>query len=44
MVVPEDIWSRGQHQEDYDGRGQHSASPMFNAIMSGGVGVSGREL
>ena len=29
-------------QGDYDGRGQQTA--MFNAIMSGGVGVSGREL
>ena len=44
MVVPEDIWSRGQHQGDYDGRGQQTASPMFTAIMSGGVGISGREL
>ena len=29
---------------DYDGRGQQTASPMFTAIMSGGVGISGREL
>ena len=31
-------------QGDYDGRGQPTASPMFTAIMSGGVGISGREL
>ena len=31
-------------QEDYDGRGQQTASPMLTAIMSGGVGISGREL
>ena len=30
-------------QGDYDGRGQQTASPMFTAIMSGGVGISGRE-
>ena len=24
-------------QGDYDGRGQQTASPMFTAIMSGGV-------
>ena len=29
---------------DYDGRGQQTASPMLTAIMSGGVGISGREL
>ena len=29
-------------QGDYDGRGQQTASPT--AIMSGGVGISGREL
>ena len=28
-------------QEDYDGRGQQTASPMLTAIMSGGVGISG---
>ena len=27
-----------------DGRGQQTASPMFTAIMSGGVGICGREL
>ena len=27
-----------------DGRGQQTASPMFTTIMSGGVGISGREL
>ena len=27
-----------------DGRGQQTASPMLTAIMSGGVGISGREL
>ena len=31
-------------QEDYDGRGQRTASPMLTAIMSGGVGISGIEL
>ena len=38
---------RGQQQdqeEDYDGRGQQTASPMLTAIMSGGVGICGREL
>ena len=34
----------GLSQGDYDGRGQQTASPMFTAIMSGGVGISGREL
>ena len=28
----------------FDGRGQPTASPMLIAIMSGGVGISGREL
>ena len=32
------------YQGDYDGRGQRTASPMLTAIMSGGVGISGREL
>ena len=27
-----------------DGRGQQTASPMLTAIMSGGVGICGREL
>ena len=31
------------NQGDYDGRGQQTASPMLTAIMSGGVGISGRE-
>ena len=31
-------------QGDYDGRGQQTASLMLTAIMSGGVGISGREL
>ena len=31
-------------QGGYDGRGQPTASPMLTAIMSGGVGISGREL
>ena len=31
-------------QGDYDGRGQPTAPPMLTAIMSGGVGISGREL
>ena len=33
-----------KQQGDYDGRGQQTASPMLTAIMSGGVGISGREL
>ena len=28
----------------FDGRGQPTASPMLTAIMSGGVGIRGREL
>ena len=31
-------------QGGFDGRGQPTASPMLTAIMSGGVGISGREL
>ena len=31
-------------QGDYDVRGQQTAFPMLTAIMSGGVGISGREL
>ena len=31
-------------QGEYDGRGQQTASPMLTAIMSGEVGISGREL
>ena len=31
-------------QGDYDGRGRQTASPMLTAIMSGGVGICGREL
>ena len=31
-------------QGGFDGRGQQTASPMLTAIMSGGVGISGREL
>merc|ERR1711952_8816 len=34
----------GGTQGDYDGRGQQTASPMLTAIMSGGVGICGREL
>ena len=34
----------GTYQGDYDGRGQPTASPMLTAIMSGEVGISGREL
>ena len=34
----------GSSQGDYNGRGQQTASPMLTAIMSGGVGISGREL
>ena len=32
-----------RHQGGFDGRGQPTASPMLTAIMSGGVGISGRE-
>ena len=32
------------NQEDSDGTEQQKASPMLTAIMSGGVGISGREL
>ena len=32
------------HQGGFDGRRQPTASPMLTAIMSGGVGISGREL
>ena len=31
-------------QGGFDGRRQPTASPMLTAIMSGGVGISGREL
>ena len=31
-------------QGGFDGRGQPTASPMLTAIMSGGVGISVREL
>ena len=31
-------------QGGFDGRRQQTASPMLTAIMSGGVGISGREL
>ena len=31
-------------QGGFDGRGQPTASPMLTAIMSGGVGISGRQL
>ena len=37
-------WAAAQHQEGFDGRGQQTASPMLTAIMSGGVGISGRDL
>ena len=36
--------SQGLTQGGFDGRGQPTASPMLTAIMSGGVGISGREL
>ena len=36
--------SHGITQRDSDGSGQPRASPMLTAIMSGGVGISGREL
>ena len=32
------------YQGGFDGRGQPAASPMLTSIMSGGVGISGREL
>ena len=34
----------GMDQGGSDGSGRHSAAPMLTAIMSGGVGISGREL
>ena len=34
----------GQCQGEFGGRRQPTASPMLTAIMSGGVGISGREL
>ena len=40
FIIESTDWSQG----DYDGRGQQTASPMLTAIMSGGVGISGREL
>ena len=38
------VWVMSIATRDYDGRGQQTASPMFTAIMSGGVGIIGREL
>ena len=38
------VHERPTQEEDYDGRGQRTAYPMLSAIMSGGVGISGREL
>ena len=38
------IYSLSQGQGGFDGRGQPTASPMLTAIMSGGVGISGRKL
>ena len=35
---------RCPRQGGFDGRRQPTASPMLTAIMSGGVGISGREL
>ena len=35
---------KSKYQGGFDGRGQPTASPMLTAIMSGGVGISGREL
>ena len=47
-VVSETLWLvKGcvcVNQGDSDGRGKQTASPMLTAIMSGGVGISGREL
>ena len=34
----------GDLQGGFDGRGQPTASPMLTAIMSGGVGISGRQM
>ena len=36
--------NEGYEQRDSDGSGRHSAAPMLTAIMSGGVGICGREL
>ena len=45
LLTVEHLWYvQETGQGDYDGRGQQTASPMFTAIMSGGVGISGREL
>ena len=41
--MPESIQQR-EGQGGSDGSGRHSAAPMLTAIMSGGVGISGREL
>ena len=38
------IVHEGCPQGGFDGRGQPTPSPMLTAIMSGGVGISGREL
>ena len=37
-------YNQGYNQGGSDGSGRHSAAPMLTAIMSGGVGISGREL
>ena len=48
MILIENIWYEHSYWRQEimmgDGRGQQTASPMFTAIMSGGVGISGREL
>ena len=39
-------WESGREwpeQGGFDGRRQQTASPMLTAIMSGGVGISGKE-
>ena len=40
MQMDEELLKQG----DYDGKGQQTASLMLTAIMSGGVGISGRGL
>ena len=40
LIENNDRWQQG----GFDGRGQQTGSPMLTAIMSGGVGISGREL
>ena len=39
-----EVRALGPCQGGSDGSGRHSAAPMLTAIMSGGVGISGKEL